>query len=82
MTARTWSSRGRSPRVFVWATRDTRTWLFLSGTGRDSCWELDLAMHGSGQEQTLSWWNDQTLAESNALAVLSLPGAGEREVLQ
>ncbi len=61
----------KQPRMFAWATRDTGTWLFIPGTGRDSCLELARAALGSGQEHTWYWWNGQTLAQVDADTALA-----------
>ncbi len=61
----------KQPRVFAWSTRDTGTWLFIPGTGRDSCLELARAARGSGQEHDWYWWNGQTLAQVDADTALA-----------
>ncbi len=70
----------KQPRVFAWATRDTGTWLFLPGTGRDSCLELSRAALGSGQEHDWYWWNGQTLARVDAQTALARLVTAERTV--
>ena len=67
----------KQPRVFAWATRETGTWLFTPGTGRDSCLELARAAQGSGQAQCWYWWNGQTLTEVDAAAGLQRLRAAE-----
>lgn len=61
----------KQPRVFAWSTRDTGTWLFIPGTGRDSCLELARAARGSGQKHDWYWWNGQTLAQVDADTALA-----------
>jgi len=68
----------KQPRVFAWATRDTGTWLFIPGTGRDSCLELARAALGSGQEHAWYWWNGQTLAQVDAGKALARLVRAER----
>jgi len=68
----------KQPRVFAWATRDTGTWLFIPGTGRDSCLELARAALGSGQEHDWYWWNGQTLAQVDADTALARLVRAER----
>ena len=70
----------KQPRVFAWATRDTGTWLFIPGTGRDSCLELARAALGSGQEHDWYWWNGQTLARVDAQTALARLVTAERTV--
>jgi len=70
----------KQPRVFAWATRDTGTWLFIPGTGRDSCLELARAALGSGQEHDWYWWNGQTLARVDAQTTLARLVTAERTV--
>jgi len=68
----------KQPRVFAWATRDTGTWLFLPGTGRDSCRELAEASHKSGQEQCWYWWNGHALTPVTAETALGRLTTAER----
>jgi len=68
----------KQPRVFAWATRDTGTWLFLPGTGRDSCRELAEAAHKSGQEQCWYWWNGHALTPVTAETALGRLTTAER----
>jgi len=70
----------KQPRVFAWATRDTGTWLFIPGTGRDSCLELARAAPGSGQEHDWYWWNGQMLARVDAQTALVRLVTAERAV--
>jgi len=68
----------KQPATFAWATRDTGTWLFVPGTGRDSCLGLARAAQGSGQEHDWYWWNGQTLARVDAQTALSRLVTAER----
>jgi len=72
----------KQPHVFAWATRDTGTWLFIPGTGRDSCLELARAALGSGQEHTWYWWNGQTLAPVDAQTALGRLVTAERTLVR
>ncbi len=67
----------KQPRVFAWATRDTGTWLFIPGTGRDSCLELAQAAHKSDQEHTWYWWNGHALIGMDAETALARLRAAE-----
>jgi len=68
----------KQPRVFAWSTRDTGTWLFIPGTGRDSCLELARAALGSGQEHTWYWWNGHALTAVDAKTALARLVTAER----
>jgi hypothetical protein len=68
----------KQPAVFAWSTRDTGTWFFVPGTGRDSCLGLARAAQGSGQEQDWYWWNGQTLAQVDAQTALARLVTAER----
>lgn len=68
----------KQPRTFAWTTRDTGTWLFVPGTGRDSCLGLARAAQGSGQGQDWYWWNGQMLARVDAQTALARVVAAER----
>jgi len=68
----------KQPRVFAWATRDTGTWLFIPGTGRDSCRELAEAAQKSGQEHRWYWWNGHALTQVDAEIALARLRAAER----
>jgi len=68
----------KQPRTFAWTTRDTGTWLFVPGTGRDSCLGLARAAQGSGQGHDWYWWNGQTLAQVDAQTALARVVAAER----
>jgi len=56
----------KQPAVFAWSTRDTGTWLFVPGTGRDSCLPLAEAACKSGEGHTWYWWNGRTLTPVQA----------------
>ncbi len=70
----------KQPRVFAWATRDTGTWLFLPGTGRDSCLELARAALGSGQEHDWYWCNGHALTQVDGATALARLVTAERTV--
>lgn len=68
----------KQPGVFAWSTRDTGTWLFIPGTGRDSCLEFARAAQGTGESHTWYWWNGKTLVDVDAQAALSRLVTAER----
>jgi len=72
----------KQPRVFAWATRDTGTWLFIPGTGRDSCLEMARAAQETGQTHTWYWWNGRTLVEIDAQAALGRLVIAERALVR
>ena len=45
----------KQPGTFAWSTRETGTWLFVPGTGRDSCLPLAEAARGSGEGHHWYW---------------------------
>lgn len=75
----------RQPRVFAWATRATGTWLFLPGTGRDSCLAFLDAAVTSGDDHDWYWWNGRALTrvtphEARTRVARAERALGEREV--
>jgi len=68
----------KQPRVFAWSTRDTGTWLFIPGTGRDSCLGLARAAAKTGEDHHWYWWNGQTLAPVDAETALARLVTAER----
>ncbi len=72
----------KQARAFAWATRDTGTWLFIPGTGRDSCLELAWAALGSGEQHDWYWWNGQTLARVDAQTALARLTTAERALVR
>ncbi len=68
----------KQPRAFAWSTRDTGTWLFIPGTGRDSCLGLARAAAKTDEDHHWYWWNGQTLAPVDAETALARLVTAER----